>query len=71
MGMERRREGWLLVFDGVLNQSDCTKGVYSGRWAAAVEGVEFGGGGQRAKLIMITIRSQYPDSMVADRIKSG
>ena len=45
MGMERRREGWLLDFDGVLNQSDCTKGVYSGRWAAAVEGVEFGGGG--------------------------
>ena len=27
-------------------RSDCAKGVVTGRWAAAWEGIEFGGGGR-------------------------
>ena len=42
MGMERRRGGRA---GGGSGGSDSAKGVDSGRWAAAVEGVGFGRGG--------------------------
>ena len=41
MGMERRRGGGRLIGS---RGNDCTKGVVSGRWAAAGEGVGFGRG---------------------------
>ncbi len=43
MGMERRQGGGRLIGS---KGSDCAKGVVTGRWAAAWEGIEFGRGGR-------------------------
>ena len=49
MGMERRREGQWLVGS---KWNDYAKGFVTGRWVAAVEGVEFGGGGRGASTVV-------------------
>jgi hypothetical protein len=41
VGERRRGGGWLMGSRG----SDCAKGVVSGQWVAAGEGVEVSGGG--------------------------